>query len=75
MAFCTYVTEMGKSLRVQIHLAVTPPVQITPTTSPTNPTGPTLQPHPPHRGLLIVQYEEISCYYGYSDIGMHTIFN
>jgi len=47
-----------------------PPGHITPTTPP----GPTSIPPTPIVALLIVQHEEISCYYGYSDRRMHTIF-
>lgn len=59
---------MGKSLRVQIQLAVTPGPR--PTTSPTNP-GPA---HPPIVALLIVQYEEISHLTMVTVTGMHNIF-
>lgn len=53
MAFCTYVTEMGRSLRVQIQLAVTPgPHHTDYLTYKPRPRPPPPAPTHPHRGIV-----------------------
>lgn len=53
MAFCTYVTEMGRSLRVQIQLAVTPgPHHTQYLTYKPRPCPPPPEPARPHRGIV-----------------------
>lgn len=53
---------------MQIQLTVTPPAQ------PRHTEDLTTNPAHPIVAISIVQYEEIYCYYGYSDRRMHTIF-